>query len=695
MITDYKSRKNEVLGSHQKVEDLVAEITKNAQRIGVPSPLERLEPLLTDIRSKVEKIRNDRFSLMIAGESKSGKSTFINAYLGVELLPMDVKQCTSAIIEIKNGEEFYVRATYANGNKKEIRGDAEAREFLRKNAALDDEYRDIPVPTINSEIIVKSGIRSANKGASINILKAEMEDFLNAPEVQEANIHNIPVQDYNRKIKKYIEERKNSWQTIVTKIEVVFPFGEEMRGIEIIDSPGVCARGGVAEITSQYIENADAIIFLKPVSGQALESTQFNQFIKNASVARNKNALFLILTRTTNVTPEDLRRLEGEAYQQFNNINRSNILFVDSKAELYVKKLANIDEIEAELRRLNQAGTLDDFVVKAYNDVSGLFGNGDKNDFIKVLSEKSRFEQVYNAMETFGRKAHYILLVSLLDSICDLYRALYSDLNFQMDIFQQKAEDPTELSIKIATTKKELDILEDKMRSGVDKVRQHFRSDDGLIRSSAEKAVSDFKKQISLIDENSSDAFSELERESIKKIDGFKILAKELQENIITEFDKELVSLSDNNTISFEGLRPNFTQSTFAEIQASTESKATERQSYEEGVTFKETHTRSIYSRGKHYNLIKTNILSRLQNIKGDLIKNLIAFVDNVSDRYISELKENARTKKKELDIIIEAKITAEQIKEIINGLTILLANVTSEQSDAEKIKGGIVKNVQ
>jgi GTPase Era involved in 16S rRNA processing len=58
---------------------------------------------------------------MIAGESKSGKSTFINAYLGVELLPMDVKQCTSAIIEIKNGEEFYVMATYANGNKRDPR----------------------------------------------------------------------------------------------------------------------------------------------------------------------------------------------------------------------------------------------------------------------------------------------------------------------------------------------------------------------------------------------------------------------------------------------------------------------------------------------------------------------------------------------------------------------------------------------
>jgi hypothetical protein len=60
-----------------------------------------------------------------------------------------------------------------------------------------------------------------------------------------------------------------------------------------------------------------------------------------------------------------------------------------------------------------------------------------------------------------------------------------------------------------------------------------------------------------------------------------------LQKNIITEFDKELVSLSDNSTISFEWLRPNFTQGTFAEIQASTESKATERQSYEEELHLK------------------------------------------------------------------------------------------------------------
>ncbi|OOQ65129.1 dynamin family protein, partial [Vibrio parahaemolyticus] len=604
MITDYKSRKNEVLSSYEQVEILIEEIKVNAQRAEMPNPLERLEPLLIDIRNKAEKVRADRFSLMIAGESKSGKSTFINAYLGVEILPMDVKQCTSAIIEIKNGEEFCVQATYAGGGRKDISGDSAAREFLKKNAALDDEYRDIPVPTINSEILVKSGLKAKAKGLNIRVSKGEVEDFLNAPEVQEANIHNIPMETYKKKIRDYIQEKMNNWQDIVTKIEVIFPFGEEMHGIEIIDSPGVCARGGVAEITSQYIENADAIIFLKPVSGQALESTQFNRFMRNASVARNKNALFLVLTRSTSVTDEELRRLEAEAYQQFSNLDKKNILFVDSKAELYAKKLSVIDDVETELRRLNKTGTLDAFVTQAYTETNGIFGEG---DFIKSLEEKSRFDYVYNSLEAFGRKAHYILLGSLLDSICDLYIKLYSDLIFQMEMFHQKAENPTELAKKIAKVKQELDVLNNKIYRGVDAVVRRFRGDDGIIRVEANKAVEDFENQVSLIDARSANAFDELECQSLKKIDYFKELSSTLQRNIVSEFDKELISLSDNIELSVELLLPNFTEQTFDEIRKSTESKAKERKSYEDGVTFKETKFRSIYSKNKHFDLINKN----------------------------------------------------------------------------------------
>lgn len=693
MVVDYKSRKNEVLASYETVEELITELRNYAEKINLPDPTANLGALLSDIRSKAEKVKADRFNIMIAGESKSGKSTFINAYLGVELLPMDVKQCTSSIVEIKYGDAFSVRATYADGRQKTISGDDEAREFLKKNAALDDDYRDIPVPTINSEILVKSGLRARAKGAQITISNAEVEAMLKSPEVQGANIHNLP--DYNKRIKAYIEARKESWQDIVTKIEVMFPFGEDLRGIEIIDSPGVCARGGVAEITSQYIENADAIIFLKPVSGQALESTQFNQFMNNASVERNKNALFLVLTRATNVTEADLRRLEEEAHKQFSNLDERNILIVDSKAELYAKSLAGVEDIQAELRRLNQNGTLDDFVTKAYFETNGMFGSGDTQDFIEKLKEKSRFKQVYDALNIFGRKAHYILLAALLDSINNLYAKLWSDMNSRIDMFKQKAEDPTELAKKIAEIKQELDIIQNKMSRGVDGVVRRFRGDEGIIRNEAEAAVKDFLASVGKIAPDSSDAFNQLERLSLKKIDQFKELTERVQHQVVAEFDKALVALSDKSSIPFESLKPDFTEATFKQIKESTESKAYETRSYEDGVTFKKTHTYSEYVQNKHFDIIKKDILRRLNVLKNDLIENLEDFVENIRTRYIEELATNARSKKKELDAIMEAKATAEQIRDIIQELTVKADKLAAARAQAKKIEGGISKYVQ
>ena len=690
MIVDYKSRKNEVLSSYNTVEKLITDLQDYAERINLPDPTERVGTLLTDIRSKAKKVKADRFNIMIAGESKSGKSTFINAYLGVELLPMDVKQCTSAIVEIKYGESFSVRATYADGRQSTITGDEEAREFLKKNAALDDDYRDIPVPTINSEILVKSGLRARAKGAHISVSSAEVEAMLKSPEVQSANIHNLL--NYNERIKAYIETKKDSWQDIVTKIEVIFPFDEDLRGIEIIDSPGVCARGGVAEITSQYIENADAIIFLKPVSGQALESTQFNQFMKNASVERNKNALFLVLTRATNVTEADLRRLEEEAHKQFSNLDKKNILIVDSKAELYAKTFSNVDNILSEMHKLNHNGILDDFLTKAYFETNG---SDDAHDFIEKLKEKSRFKQVYDALNIFGRKAHYLLLAALLDSINNLYAKLWNDMNSRIDMFKQKAEDPTELARKIAEVKQDLDIIQNKMSRGVDGVVRRFRGDEGIIRTEAEAAVKDFLASVGKIATDSSDAFNQLERLSLKKIDQFKELTERVQHQVVAEFDEALVALSDKSSIPFESLKPDFTEDTFKQIKEKTKSKAYETRSYENGVTFKKTHTYSEYVQNKHFDIIKKDILRRLDELKNDLIANLEDFVENIRTKYIAELANNARGKKNELDAIMEAKATAEQIRDIIQELSAKADRIASVRAEANKIKGGISKYVQ
>lgn len=514
------------------------------------------------------------------------------------------------------------------------------------------------------------------------------------PAIKAANIHNLP--DYDKKIKAYIETRKNKWYEIVTKIEIMFPFEDDLRGIEIIDSPGVCARGGVAEITSRYIEQADAIIFLKPVIAQSLESTQFSQFMENASVERNKNALFLVFTHIATMNPADLQRIEEEAIKQFSTkIVKRNILFVDSKAKLSANQFSKVKDIETELRRLNGEGKLDKFVSDAYIQTKVLLGNGDDQDFIKKLHEISRFEQIDEALENFGRKAHYILLSDLLDSIIKLNDKLLSDMKLRIETFEQKAENPTELARKIAEVKQQLDRIQNKLYLGVDKVVRRFCGDEGFIRKRAEEETKDFLEKVEEIERQKDDSFNKLESLSLKKIDMFKSLTETLQNNAVAEFDKELIQLSDRSGIPFASLKPDFTEATFKKILKSTESKATERHAYEDGITFKETRYRSVYVREKHFDLVKNSIITRLNNIKNDLIENLEEFVENIRTNYINELAKNANAKKDEFDAIMEKKATAEQTLCIINELRVKTECIIKANDNAKKIQGGISRYVQ
>ena len=238
-----------------------------------------------NIEIQAQKIREEIFNLMILGEAKSGKSTFINAFIGKEVVPMDVRQCTSAIIKINRGKEFKLIAKSAAGGQKIISGDEAIREFLKNHAAISDKYRNIPITTINNEILIKyKGKKIYNK---------TMETFL-AEEAKD-NIFNIDTNEYNRLIKEYIEENKNNWGKIITEIEISYPLPEAMQGITLIDSPGVGAGGNIGTIAENYIKNANAIIFVKYLKGQALESTAFMNFLRNNCLERNKESLFLVL----------------------------------------------------------------------------------------------------------------------------------------------------------------------------------------------------------------------------------------------------------------------------------------------------------------------------------------------------------------------------------------------------------------
>ena len=60
---------------------------------------------------KVKNIVDNIFYVAIAGEVKAGKSTFINSLLREEILPADVLQATSSIIEV-----FYSKRPFFENN---------------------------------------------------------------------------------------------------------------------------------------------------------------------------------------------------------------------------------------------------------------------------------------------------------------------------------------------------------------------------------------------------------------------------------------------------------------------------------------------------------------------------------------------------------------------------------------------------
>ncbi len=678
MRTNFKEIKEDVLHYYD-------ELLATAKRCDFPDS----DTSLKGLKAQAEKIKEDKFCLLIAGEAKSGKSTFINAYLGTKILPMDVRQCTSAVVEIAYGKEFYLNATYADGNVKTLTGEVAINDFLKKNAALDDDYRDIPVPTINNEVIVKY------KGKRIP--EAEIKDLLEG--VKRENIHRLSEEDYNNKIRNYIKEKQRHWHDVVVKIDIHYPFEDKnMKGIRIIDSPGVNAAGKVGETTTKYIESADAIMFLRPITGVAIEANSFKEFLESKSVDRNKNALFLVLTRTASESQDTIAR----AYEEFVNmfgtmktdtrhgIVKEQIIPVDSKAEMYYNKFVGMStpDIKDYIKRLRDEQKAEAFLSLAWADACG-----NKEQLLEELKRISNFNDVDQALNKFGRKAQYIALSEFLARILKIYGKMASSLRDKIDSYSLKAEDPHKLAVKISETKAELTDIENKLNQTVDEISKKYggSGNKGLIQQEAEKVMEEFRNEIKNLDANENRSIDKLEKISFRKVDSFVEFQDELQKKVVAECNEALkVALSDKTTIEFTTLEPDFTPEIVKEIKESVKKNSNERIPFETGLTFKETEYKSVFSQKKYYGLFSKSITERLEGIKNQAVRELRSFVSHTVTVYTKELAHNADMKREELEKIKNDKKTADEIQNLISGLQKELSTLENVKRRGEELKGGI-----
>ena len=627
------------------------------------------------IEEDYQKIKKNEFKLLVLGEAKSGKSTFINAYLEEEILPMDVLECSSAIVEINKGNDYNLKATHANGGITSITGIDKVRKFLLEYASIKDEYRKIPVISINNELLIKC------KG---NVTNELISSFANSN--QEENIYKIPEEDFLNRIKKYVEENSKNWGNIITKIVITCKLSESIDNITIVDSPGIGASGYVGAVTEEYLQKANAIIFVKSLTGQAPNSKKFLDFFNNNCLEEKKDLLFLVLTRKSDFTPTDFNRIKEEYQSLFGRyLDKEHILFVDSYIQLILnkcKKLNNIEEINSYFDEQESKGN--DFP-QATN--CWLKARGDMNRFYTSMEEKANFNSIRSALEKFARVAYYIQLSNFLKFLSKEYENYNNIVKIHINEWEKNKDDPDKLVQDIENTKNEIDTTYVKLGEGIDEIGNKYNSPSGedIIQKKTEKLKVEFgekMREFECLNEEQigNDTLNKLESVTMSYLNRFKELREEIVNLAIKDCNELLTKvLPDNLPKSI--FEPNFGESDFNNINYEAEKNNSGINLIEEGVTFKTTKRVPYHHWKAHVSQVVSSIKGRFGNIVSALKTNLSNYILESLEIYRDKLTNNLDNLRKQYDILLERQKENNKLLEHIKYVEDLINRLTESKN--------------
>ena len=379
------------------------------------------------LESRIDSLKKGKFTLAVAGEVKAGKSTFINALLGAEILPSDVLQASSAIVEIFKSENTFLKVKYADGQGESIYDDVEtpdvnkSNERLHKICKINDEYREIPTTLIDDYIIESNSKLTVDDGLLGQLEKQSGENL----------------KDKYGLIEKYITERTKD--KIPVEIEFGYPLKWDFDELRIVDSPGVNATGGVQDVSFRFFEEANAILFVHPI--KPIESESFRKFVSSVISNRSKETLFLVLTHAGLYSNDEVERLRTEAGRLYkNDIPESRILVVDSLLKLIHCDLENGVSVE-EIRKFENKKK----ILSCYREQA----KDEDRELIDVVYESSQFEKMFAAIDDFSMQAPNLQLQEILEKIKNGYEEQENLYAEETERLEQKKRNPQEFEEEI------------------------------------------------------------------------------------------------------------------------------------------------------------------------------------------------------------------------------------------------------
>lgn len=238
---------------YKKNQQELAEILKDASAVtsGLNMSKEK------ELAQLSEKIQNDTFKIMVTGTFKNGKSTFINALLGEEILPAYALPCTAVINEVKYGTE--------------------------KKAIL---YFRNPLPDPLPEKLAEKAVRHMDryKGKRIPPLEIpydEIEDYVVIP--------------------MGADEKQMKLQSPYEKVELFYPLELLKNGVEIIDSPGLNEDETRTRVTMDYLGKVDAVLYV--LNASAICAGDEMKFVQNDLRGNQFDSVFFVVNRFDQIRP--------------------------------------------------------------------------------------------------------------------------------------------------------------------------------------------------------------------------------------------------------------------------------------------------------------------------------------------------------------------------------------------------------
>lgn len=335
---DVKQKKFEIIDTFTKLVGNIDEL--NSLGIAVDGNV------LLDLKTKLE---DDSFKVLVIGEFKNGKSTFINALLGDKILPAYSTPCTAVINEVKYGQS--------------------------KKAML---YFKNPLPKEMSEDIPESVMQHIKKyaGREVPPIEIDVEDL----------VEYVAIPDPSKDQADSISELPYS------RVVLEYPLKLCYDGVEVIDSPGLNENGTRTKVTEEYLKKADAILFVFRCPKIAGQSEM--EYIHTQIQTRGYEDIFFVCNAINQIPEEEQEQLIQFGYKKLTketHLKKEGIFFLDALGGLKAKK-------NREFEALSRTGMLE--FENALSDY--LCNNKGKTKLLQVISPSVNFIEILREQHIGG-----------------------------------------------------------------------------------------------------------------------------------------------------------------------------------------------------------------------------------------------------------------------------------------------------